>query len=91
MYTEELVEMYPELSRVEREEAVLREHGAVLLIGIGTPLVSADGTPSPPHENRAVDYDDWLTPNGHTTAGAAAGGSMPTSSCGMMSPAAATS
>ena len=69
MYTEELVEMYPELSRVEREEAVMREHGAVLLIGIGAPLVSADGTPSPPHENRAVDYDDWLTPNGHTTAG----------------------
>lgn len=40
----------------QRETRVLQEHPAIFIIGIGWPL--ADGYP---HENRAADYDDWVT------------------------------
>lgn len=52
--TSELLEMYPELTSREREDAICREKKAVFLIGIGSPL--ADGKP---HDGRAPDYDDW--------------------------------
>ena len=35
-----------------------RRYGAVFIIGIGAPL--SDGEP---HDGRAPDYDDWITPN----------------------------
>lgn len=53
----ELEKVYPELSPREREDAVCREYGAVFIIGIGAPLANAQ-----PHDSRAPDYDDWLTP-----------------------------
>jgi len=48
--------MYPDLPRKARETEVLQKHPAIFIIGIGWPL--KDGYP---HENRAADYDDWVT------------------------------
>jgi aspartate--ammonia ligase len=56
LHAEELLEMYPDLPRKERETRILQEHAAVFIIGIG--YVLADGYP---HEMRAADYDDWIT------------------------------
>ena len=56
LHAEELLEMYPDLPRKERETRILQEHPAVFIIGIG--YVLADGYP---HEMRAADYDDWIT------------------------------
>ena len=48
--------MFPDLPRKARETEILKKFPAVFIIGIGWPL--ADGYP---HENRAADYDDWVT------------------------------
>jgi aspartate--ammonia ligase len=56
LHAEEILEMYPDLPRKQRETAILQKHPAVFIIGIGWPL--KDGYP---HENRAADYDDWVT------------------------------
>ena len=56
LHAEELLEMYPDLPRKQRETEVLRKHPAIFIIGIGHPL--RDGYP---HEMRAADYDDWVT------------------------------
>jgi len=56
IHAEELLELYPDLPRKQRETRLLQEHPAVFIIGIGWPL--ADGYP---HEMRAADYDDWIT------------------------------
>jgi len=56
MHAEDLLEMYPRLPRKQRETAVLKEHPALFIIGIG--WVLKDGYP---HEMRAADYDDWVT------------------------------
>jgi aspartate--ammonia ligase len=56
LHAEELLEMYPDLPRKQRETRILQDHPAVFIIGIGWPL--ADGYP---HELRAADYDDWVT------------------------------
>ena len=53
---EEILDMYPDLPRKQRETQVLQKYPAIFIIGIGWPL--ADGYP---HENRAADYDDWVT------------------------------
>jgi aspartate--ammonia ligase len=55
-HAEEILDMYPELPRKQRETAILQDHPAVFIIGIGSVL--ADGYP---HEMRAADYDDWVT------------------------------
>ena len=57
LHAEEILERYPDLPRKKRETAIVKEHGAVFIYGIGWPL--ADGLP---HELRAPDYDDWVTP-----------------------------
>lgn len=57
IHSEELEERYPKLNRMEREDAICNEFGAVFIIGIGAPL--KDGQP---HDGRAPDYDDWTTP-----------------------------
>ncbi len=49
--------MYPDLPRKQRETEVLQKYPAIFIIGIGWPL--EDGYP---HEMRAADYDDWVTP-----------------------------
>ena len=56
LHAEEILEMYPDLPRKQRETQVLQKYPAVFIIGIGWPL--ADGYP---HEMRAADYDDWVT------------------------------
>ncbi|MBR5836671.1 MAG: aspartate--ammonia ligase [Bacteroidales bacterium] len=58
IHAEQLLQMYPDLSPKEREDAVVKEHKAVFIIGIGAPL--SDGNP---HDGRAADYDDWTTVN----------------------------
>ncbi len=57
IHAEEILEMYPDLPRKARETAILQEYPAVFIYGIGWTL--ADGYP---HEMRAADYDDWVTP-----------------------------
>ncbi len=56
LHAEELLDMYPDLPRKQRETAVLQQYPAIFIIGIGWPL--KDGYP---HEMRAADYDDWVT------------------------------
>ncbi|MBU1701215.1 MAG: aspartate--ammonia ligase [Candidatus Eisenbacteria bacterium] len=56
LHAEEILEMYPELPRKQRETAILQEYPAVFIYGIGWTL--KDGYP---HEMRAADYDDWVT------------------------------
>jgi len=56
LHAEEILEMYPDLPRKQRETLVLQKYPAVFIIGIGWPL--KDGLP---HEMRAADYDDWIT------------------------------
>ncbi len=56
-HAEEILEMYPDLPRKQRETKLIMEHPAVFIIGIG--WVLKDGYP---HEMRAADYDDWVTP-----------------------------
>jgi aspartate--ammonia ligase len=55
-HAEDVLDMYPNLPRKQRETALLKEHPAVFIIGIG--WVLRDGYP---HEMRAADYDDWVT------------------------------
>jgi aspartate--ammonia ligase len=55
-HAEEILDMFPDLPRKQRETAILQEHPAIFIIGIGWPL--ADGYP---HEMRAADYDDWVS------------------------------
>lgn len=56
LHAEDILDMYPDLPRKQRETAVLQKYPAVFIIGIGWPL--KDGFP---HEMRAADYDDWVT------------------------------
>jgi aspartate--ammonia ligase len=57
LHAEEILDMYPDLPRKQRETAVLQKYPAIFIIGIGWTLT--DGYP---HEMRAADYDDWVTP-----------------------------
>jgi aspartate--ammonia ligase len=57
IHAEEILNMYPDLPRKERETRLVQEFPAVFIIGIGSVL--KDGYP---HEMRAADYDDWVTP-----------------------------
>ena len=56
MHAEDILEMYPNLPRKQRETAILQKHPAVFIIGIGWVLKNGH-----PHEMRAADYDDWVT------------------------------
>jgi len=56
LHAEEILDMYPDLPRKQRETRILQKYPAVFIIGIGWPL--KDGYP---HEMRAADYDDWIT------------------------------
>ena len=52
--TQELEDLYPDLTPKEREHAICREHGVVFLMQIGKTLKSGIR-----HDGRAPDYDDW--------------------------------
>jgi len=56
IHAEDILARYPDLPRKQRETAILQDHPAVFIYGIGWPL--EDGYP---HEMRAADYDDWVT------------------------------
>jgi len=56
IHAEDILEMYPDLPRKQRETRLIQECPAVFIYGIGWQL--ADGYP---HELRAADYDDWVT------------------------------
>jgi aspartate--ammonia ligase len=58
IHSEELLQMYPNLTPKEREDAICKKYGAVFVMGIGGKL--SDGEK---HDGRAPDYDDWTTPN----------------------------
>jgi aspartate--ammonia ligase len=56
LHAEDILDLYPDLPRKQRETAILQKHPAIFIIGIGWTL--KDGYP---HELRAADYDDWVT------------------------------
>jgi aspartate--ammonia ligase len=68
LHAEEILDMFPDLPRKQRETMVLKRYPAIFIIGIG--WVLRDGYP---HEMRAADYDDWVTetrtPDGRTMHG----------------------
>ncbi len=68
LHAEDVLDMFPELPRKQRETLLVQRYPAVFIVGIGWPL--KDGYP---HEMRAADYDDWATPvrgpNGRVTHG----------------------
>ena len=58
IHSQQLLDLHPDLSPKERENAIAKEYGAVFVIGIGSELSNGE-----PHDGRAADYDDWSTPN----------------------------
>ena len=62
LHAEEILAVYPNLPRKQRETAILQQYPAVFIIRIGWPL--KDGYP---HEMRAADYDDWITDTSEET------------------------
>lgn len=58
IHSEQLLLQYPNMTPKERENAIVKKHKAVFIIGIGGEL--SDGTI---HDGRAADYDDWTTRN----------------------------
>lgn len=52
--TQELVDLYPNMSAKEREYEIVKKHGAVFLMQIGDILSNGEK-----HDGRAPDYDDW--------------------------------
>ena len=56
IHAEDILAMYPDLPRKERETELVKKYNAVFIYGIGWTL--EDGYP---HEMRAADYDDWVT------------------------------
>ena len=52
--SQDLEDMYPDLTPKQRENRYTQEHKTVFIIGIGAPLKSGK-----PHDGRAPDYDDW--------------------------------
>ncbi len=52
--SEELRQLYPDMTAKERENEICKQHGAVFIMRIGDKL--GDGKP---HDGRAPDYDDW--------------------------------
>ncbi|MCT3283472.1 aspartate--ammonia ligase [Lactiplantibacillus pentosus] len=54
MTTQELEDMYPDMTPRERENAICKKLGCVFLMQIGWKLDSGER-----HDGRAPDYDDW--------------------------------
>lgn len=52
--SQELEDMYPDLTSKERENKICKEKGAVFIMQIGKTLNSGK-----PHDGRSPDYDDW--------------------------------
>lgn len=58
IHSEELLSMYPDMTSKERENEIVRQYGAVFVMGIGYPLSNGET-----HDGRAADYDDWSSEN----------------------------
>ena len=56
--SEELLQLYPNYTPKERENAIAKAYGAVFIYGIGGLLTNGEY-----HDSRAADYDDWSTDN----------------------------
>ena len=52
--SQQLYDLYPELTPKERENAFVKEHRTVFIMQIGDKLSNGE-----PHDGRAPDYDDW--------------------------------
>ena len=52
--SQELLDMYPDMTDKERENAIVKEKKTVFLMKIGGQLSNGK-----PHDGRAPDYDDW--------------------------------
>ncbi len=52
--SQELLDMYPDMTDKERENAIVKEKKTVFIMKIGGPLSNGK-----PHDGRAPDYDDW--------------------------------
>lgn len=52
--TQELLDMYPDMTAKQRERAITKEYGTVFLMQIGKMLSNGEK-----HDGRAPDYDDW--------------------------------
>lgn len=52
--SQELENLYPDLTPKEREHAYVKEHPTTFILQIGDKLESGQ-----PHDHRAPDYDDW--------------------------------
>ncbi len=52
--SQELLDLYPDMTGKERENAYLKEHKTAFIMKIGDKLTNGE-----PHDNRAPDYDDW--------------------------------
>ena len=64
IHAEELLQMYPDKTPKEREDAICEKYGAVFIIGIGGKLSNGEK-----HDGRAPDYDDWSTVGENGLAG----------------------
>lgn len=56
IHSQELLELYPALEPKAREDAIVKKHGAVFIIGIGCKLSNGEK-----HDGRAPDYDDYTS------------------------------
>lgn len=59
IHAEDLKRIYLGMTSKQREDEAARRYGAIFLIGIGAPIDGGE-----PHDGRAPDYDDWITPTG---------------------------
>lgn len=56
IHAEELLQLYPDKTPKERENAYAKEYKAIFIMGIGCELSNGQV-----HDGRAPDYDDWTT------------------------------
>lgn len=58
IHAEELLQRYPNMSPKERENEITKQYKAVFIFGIGAALSNGQK-----HDERAPDYDDWVSTN----------------------------
>ena len=56
IHSQDLLNMYPDFTPKQREDAICKKYGAVFIEGIGGKLSNGEK-----HDGRAPDYDDWST------------------------------
>lgn len=64
VHAEDLIQAYPGLTAKQREREIVKEYGAVFLVGIGGELSHGHA-----HDVRAPDYDDWSSVNEQGSTG----------------------